>query len=66
MTLQLMNNGLDSSGGLFRKCLKWFGTKRTSGNGFGLSSAGLALFLQELGVLVFKGVCECDTVGELT
>ena len=53
MELQWLENGLDSLGVLLRKCLKWFGTKRTRQICFGLVFAENALFWAEVGVLVF-------------
>ena len=52
----MLEKGLDSLGVLFRMCLKWFGTKRTSGICFGLVFAENALFWAEVGVFVLKGV----------
>ena len=56
MKLQLLEKGFDSSDGIYGMCLKWFGTKRTSGICFGLSSAELALFWAEMEFLVYLGV----------
>ena len=56
MGLQLLENGWDSLGGLFRKCLKWFGTKRTRQCEDDLSFAGLALFWAEMECFVYLGV----------
>ena len=56
MKLQLLEKGLDNLGVIYGMYLKWFKTKRTSQFGFGLSSAELALFWEEVGVLVYMGV----------
>ena len=58
MSSQLLDRGLDSSGVLYGMCFKWFKTKRTSEICFGLRFAEDALFGQELGVFMFKGVLE--------
>ena len=58
MELQLLNNGLDSSGVLYGMCLKWFKIKHTSEICFGLVFVEMALFWAEVGVFVLKGVWE--------
>ena len=54
--LQLLENGLDSLGVLFRMCLKWFQAKRTRQFAFGNGSADDALFWAEMVISVFKDV----------
>ena len=50
MELHSLDNGWDSLGGLFRRCLKCLQAKRTSGFCFGCQNAEAALFCK---ILVF-------------
>ena len=56
MELQWLDRDLGSLDGMYVTCLKWFGTKCTSGIRFGLVFAENALFWAEVGVFVLKGV----------